>query len=162
MKSVNIHASCVRLGGKGVLLLGKSGSGKSDLALRLIGRGAVLVADDRCDLFVERGRLTARAPQTIAGMLEVRGLGLVNIRHAARAPIALVVDLSAPVSRMPESGSYAPPKPLSLRQSAQPPLIALNAFETSVGDKIALALGLLPDGRHRPAVKRRTAAVKRI
>ena len=136
--AVNIHASCVRFGRKGILLLGKSGSGKSDLALRLIGRGAKLVADDRCDISVERNRLVARAPRTIAGLLEVRGVGIVSLPRAPSAVIALVVDLSGVVGRMPELPRYAPPPPL--RQSAQPRLIALNAFEASAPDKILVAL----------------------
>ena len=64
--SVNIHASCVAFGGKGVLLLGASGAGKSSLALRLVDDGARLVADDRCDLFPRGGKLHARAPASIA------------------------------------------------------------------------------------------------
>ncbi len=142
--SVNIHATCVRIGRKGVLLLGKSGAGKSDLALRLIGRGAVLVADDRCDLTVVNGVLTAGVPKTIAGMLEVRGVGIVKYPYAAHAPIALAVDLSGPVRRLPEPCDFVPPAALKLRQSARPKLIALNAFEASAPDKIAAAL------RHRP------------
>ncbi|HEY0107438.1 MAG TPA: HPr kinase/phosphatase C-terminal domain-containing protein [Rhizomicrobium sp.] len=159
-RPVNIHASCVRWHGKGILLLGRSGAGKSDLALRLIAGGAVLVADDRCDLSIARGTLQVRAPRTIAGKLEVRGLGIVALPHMA-ARVALVVDLSAPVERMPERRTYVPPAPLELRQSAQPLLIALNAFETSAVAKIAASLGLLAAKNPGP-VKRRGAAVKRI
>jgi HPr serine kinase-like protein len=137
-RSINIHATCIRIGRHGVLLLGKSGAGKSDLALRLIGRGATLVADDRCDLCVERGRLVARPPKTIAGLLEVRGIGIVALPHAARAPIALAVDLSRAVPRLPDTQYYAAPQPLTLRQP--PPLISLNAFEASAPDKVLLAL----------------------
>ncbi len=142
-KSVNIHATCVRWGRHGVLLLGASGAGKSDLALRLIGRGAKLVSDDRCDVSIERNRMVARPPRTIAGLLEVRGLGIVALPYARRAEIALVADLSGRAERLPELPRYAPPQPLALRQSAQPRLIALNAFEASAPDKIAAGLGLL-------------------
>src|SRR6185437_7376254 len=124
--------------------LGKSGAGKSDLALRLIGRGAVLVSDDRCELSVERNRLVARAPRAIAGLLE--------LDHAPLAAIALAVDLSGRIERMPEIPHYAPPKPLDLPRSAQPRLIALNAFESSAPEKIAAAL-LRQTGRRAP-VKR--------
>jgi hypothetical protein len=141
--SVNIHATCVRIGRSGVLLLGKSGAGKSDLALRLIGRGAVLVSDDRCDLTVRRGRLFAGAPRQIAGLLEVRGVGVVKLNHAADAVIALVVDLSAPIARLPERRAFMPPKPLMLPLSTRPPLLALAAFEASTPDKILIALGAL-------------------
>jgi hypothetical protein len=155
MKSVvNIHATCVRLGRHGVLLLGKSGAGKSDLALRLIGRGAELVSDDRCDLSIERNRLVARAPRTIAGLLEVHGVGIVRLDHVPFAAIALAVDLSSRVERMPEVGHYMPPKPLGLQRSAQPRLISLNAFEPSVPEKIAAALALLRQTGRRAPVKR--------
>ena len=151
-QSINIHATCVRIGRDGVLLIGKSGSGKSDLALRLIGRGAKLVADDRCDICVERNRLVARTPKTIAGLLEVRGIGIVALPYIPSAVIVLVADLSDRVERLPEPRHYAPP--LALRQSAQPRLIALNAFEASAVDKVFAALRLL----RRPAAP---AAVKR-
>ncbi|HXC55255.1 MAG TPA: hypothetical protein VNU97_08175 [Rhizomicrobium sp.] len=140
---VNIHATCVRLGRAGVLLLGRSGAGKSDLALRLIGRGAVLVSDDRCDLSVVRGALVAQAPKTIAGLLEVRGLGIVAVPHLRSARIALVVDLSARAERLPEHRTYAPPSPLA--PATRPTLISLNAFEASAPDKVIAAL------RHRGA-----------
>ena len=134
----NIHATCVRIGRYGVLLLGPSGVGKSDLALRLIGRGAMLVSDDRCDLYVERGKLVARPPKTIAGLLEVRGLGIQTMRYAVSAPVALAIDLAAPVRRLPDTQYYLIPEPLRLRQP--PPLIALAAFEASAPDKVLLAL----------------------
>jgi serine kinase of HPr protein (carbohydrate metabolism regulator) len=151
-KRVNIHATCVRIGRHGVLLLGKSGAGKSDLALRLIGRGAVLVADDRCDLSVERGKLTARPPKTVAGLLEIRGVGIHKLPYAVSAAIALVVDLGATVARLPEPDVYEPP--LSLRPAAKPPRLALNAFEASSPDKIVAALGLLAHGKKPQGVKR--------
>ena len=79
MRTVNIHASCVAIGTKGVLILGDSGAGKSDLALRLIDDGARLVADDRTELYVSRDALYAQAPKSIAGLIEVRGLGIVAL-----------------------------------------------------------------------------------
>ncbi|HWD28904.1 MAG TPA: HPr kinase/phosphatase C-terminal domain-containing protein [Rhizomicrobium sp.] len=137
-RTANIHATCVRIGRYGVLLLGPSGAGKSDLALRLIGRGAMLVADDRCDLGVERGRLVARPPKTIAGLLEVRGLGIRKMRYAVSATIALAVDLAGKIERLPDPQYYVVPQPLTLRQP--PPLLALCAFEASAPDKVLLAL----------------------
>jgi serine kinase of HPr protein (carbohydrate metabolism regulator) len=88
-----------------VLLRGPSGAGKSDLALRLIDRGAVLIADDRVVLRAEAGRLLAGPPATIAGLIEVRGVGIVGMPWRDAVPLALVVDLVAPgtpVARMPD------------------------------------------------------------
>lgn len=133
-KHLQIHASCVELGGTGVLLLGDSGSGKSDLALRLIDAGGRLVADDRADLHRDGARLIATAPAAIAGRIEVRGLGIVPVTHVARAPVALAVDLVAAdkVERMPslQSRSWL---------GIDIPLLALYAFEASAAAKIRLA-----------------------
>src|SRR3981189_3410655 len=93
MSEANIHASCVAIGARGVLLLGASGTGKSDLALRLIDEGAKLVADDRTILFTAKGMLHARAPASIKGLLEIRGLGIVELPVRTRVKIALVVRL---------------------------------------------------------------------
>ena len=84
------HATTVLVDGTGVLLRGPSGSGKSDLALRLIDGGARLVADDQTALAVENGVLVAHPPRSIAGRLEVRGLGIVTVPWAPSAPIGLV------------------------------------------------------------------------
>ncbi len=103
---LNVHATCVAVDGRGVLLRGPSGAGKSDLALRLIDGGAVLVADDRTLLDADGDRLVARPAPTIAGLLEIRGVGLVEVPHLAAAPVVLVCDLVPPdrVERMPEPG----------------------------------------------------------
>ena len=88
-----VHASCVSLAGRGVLLQGPSGAGKSDLALRLIDGGAVLVADDRVALRRVGERLFAAAPPVLAGLLEVRGVGILRLPDAGPTPLALIVDL---------------------------------------------------------------------
>ena len=138
MKSVNIHASCVRLGTSGVLLLGRSGSGKSDLALRLIANGARLVADDRVELFVQSGRLKARPPRALAGLMEINGLGIVAQPHVAQAVIALAVQLDARPARLPKPQFYAVQ---GLKGDIAPvPLIRLDAFQASAPAKIAAAL----------------------
>ena len=99
-----VHGTCVAIDGRGVLLLGASGSGKSDLALRLIDRGAVLVSDDQTELSTAHDLLFASAPATIAGLIEVRGIGIVTLPFVAQAPVALAVRLGEPVERMPEAG----------------------------------------------------------
>ncbi len=98
------HATCVAIDGLGVLIRGPSGSGKSDLALRLIDAGARLVADDRCDVEAEDGRPVARAPGTIQGLLEVRGVGILRLEALAEAPVGLVIDLEPAdeIERLPE------------------------------------------------------------
>ena len=151
MTSVNIHASCVVLADSGrsfgapadsgVLLLGESGAGKSDLALRLIERGAVLVADDRAELFVREESLWARAPRSLAGLIELRGIGIIALPHREEARIGLAVMLSPPksVPRLPGEERYAPPATLALTESAWPPLLRLAAFEDSAPAKIMAA-----------------------
>ncbi|MGP9804798.1 HPr kinase/phosphorylase [Paracoccus sp. NSM] len=91
---VQLHASTVALQGRGLIILGPSGSGKSSLALELMAVGAVLVADDRTDLRAEAGRLIASAPAGIAGRIEARGLGILAA-EAAPAAVTLACDLGA-------------------------------------------------------------------
>ncbi|MFQ5785696.1 MAG: HPr kinase/phosphorylase [Alphaproteobacteria bacterium] len=102
-----IHGTCVDLDGTGVLLRGPSGSGKSDLALRLVDRGARLVADDRVVITAAGDGVMASAPPRLAGLLEVRGLGIVRLPSVERSRIGLVVDLAGPGAgeRLPESAS---------------------------------------------------------
>lgn len=163
-RHVNIHASCIRLSragrafrapaDAGVLLLGDSGSGKSDVALRLIADGAQLVADDRTDLSFERGLLVARAPSRIAGLLEIRGLGVVELPRAASAAIALVVNFAGMVKRLPRRRYYTPPAPMKLPASARPLLINFSAFDASTPDKIVATVAALHHHSLRDAVKR--------
>src|SRR5438105_12471801 len=92
-----VHATAVAIatasGPRAVLLRGASGSGKSDLALRLIDAGARLVADDQSELSRRGDTLVVRAPATITGLLEVRGIGIVRLDALAEAPVVLLVDL---------------------------------------------------------------------
>lgn len=101
MSEDNVHASTVAIGGRGVMILGASGAGKSDLALRLIDRGAQLVADDRTILSRDGDALLATCPATIAGRIEVRGLGILPVAHRGSARIALAVVLGEE-DRLPE------------------------------------------------------------
>jgi hypothetical protein len=138
MAETNIHASCVAIGSHGVLLLGPSGAGKSDLALRLIDEGAKLVADDRTILFVSKRVLHAKAPASIKGLLEIRGLGIVELPVRRAAKIALVVRLGKEGTRLPEPRIYH--APTALKPIAPPPLIVLNARFASTPAKIRAAL----------------------
>ena len=114
-----VHAGCVAIGGRGILIRGRSGSGKSDLALRLIDRGARLVSDDYTILDARGGRIRAAAPAPRAGKLEIRG--------------CLVADLDAPPERLPE-----PKETLLLGMPV--PAIAIAALEASAPLKLEQAL----------------------
>src|SRR5438270_909972 len=133
-----VHGTAVALGGVAVLLRGPPGSGKSDLALRLIDDGAALVADDQTRLERHGAELVAMAPAVIAGKIEVRGLGVVEVPTVASAPLGLVVDLVAAdaVERLPE------PRGCELLGLALP-LLALAPFEASAGAKLRVALAAL-------------------
>ena len=133
-----VHGTCLELDGAGVLLLGPSGSGKSDLALRLItGRRGLLVADDQVEIEVLDGALMARACASLAGMLEVRGLGLVRLDYRRTCEILVVIDLreSSDVERMPE-----PRRTIIAGLSL--PLFQLCARESSAVSKVVLAIGV--------------------
>jgi serine kinase of HPr protein (carbohydrate metabolism regulator) len=131
-----IHASCVALDGRGVVLRGPSGAGKSDLALRLIDDGAELVADDRVELTTEGERLYAAAPPALAGLLEARGIGILKVAHRARAQVVVVVDLVAAgetVERLPEGRT-------TILEGIVLPAAQLKAFEASATAKVRLAM----------------------
>ena len=89
-----VHASCVAVGGRAVLITGPSGAGKSALALQLIALGADLVSDDQTALQAVGAQLIARPPAMIAGLIEARGLGLLHLPHLDQAEVALVADLA--------------------------------------------------------------------
>lgn len=131
---IRLHATCVAIQGRAVLLTGASGSGKSDLALRLIDRGATLVSDDQTEVTAANGTLVAAPPDTIAGLIEVRGIGIVLLPYAARAPVALVVRLGEPVVRMPETGQSETVGGVAI------PLLRVDPYEASAAIKVELAL----------------------
>ncbi len=134
-----VHATCVAVEGndglRGILLRGASGAGKSDLALRMIDQGALLVADDQCALARQDGRLVASAPAAIAGALEVRGVGLRDVPSLAEVPLALIVDLVAAdeVDRLPEAATE---EILGIAVAH----LALDPFAASAPAKLRLAL----------------------
>ena len=102
LSSELLHASTVAIGGRAVLIEGPSGSGKSDLALRLLDRGAMLVADDQTLVVRTPAGLVARPPRAIEGRMEVRGIGIATFPHLAEAPVALLVRLDPEPPRLPE------------------------------------------------------------
>jgi serine kinase of HPr protein (carbohydrate metabolism regulator) len=129
-----VHASTVATGGRAVLLGGPSGSGKSDLALRLLDRGFTLVSDDQTAVRREGDRLIASAPPSIAGKLEVRGLGIVEMATVTDVPIALFVELTSEVERLPDDNRQHSILGLPL------PLISIDAKTASAPSKVVLAL----------------------
>ncbi len=133
-----IHATCVAMDGIGLLLRGVSGSGKSDLALRLIDGGAELVADDRVDLQVGAGHLMAAPPQALQGLLEVRGLGILHIPWRQSVAVRAFIDLvqSDPIDRLPET-RYETVMGISL------PCFLLNPQTPSATAKVGLVRGLV-------------------
>lgn len=131
--SDRLHATTVAIDGLAVLIEGASGSGKSDLALRLIDRGAILVSDDQT-LVVRSGKtLLARAPTTIAGRIEVRGIGILAMPHVDDVPVGLLVRVDGAIERMPERRARKIAG-IDVRQFAVAP------FEASAPIKVELAL----------------------
>ena len=141
--AVIVHATAIAVDGRAALLFGASGSGKSDLALRCIvtvarlGSRLVtpeLVADDQVEIALDGGHLVCRPPTTLAGRIEVRGLGIVDVPHVtvARVALAVVID-GPPAERMP---------PPATRQilGTEIPEIRLSPFEASAPMKLLLAL----------------------
>ena len=102
ISSERIHGTSVAVAGRAVVMEGVSGSGKADLALRLIDRGGVLISDDGTLLVRAGTQLVARVPETIAGKLEVRGIGIVELPHVNDVPLGPVVRLSSEIARMPD------------------------------------------------------------
>ena len=132
-----IRGTCVAVDGRGVLLRGRSGTGKSDLALRLIEGGACLVSDDYTDIEDREGRLFASAPPEIRGILEVRGLGVLRIASESSVGLDVVIDLAAATDmpRMPASDKQ---EILGILV----PLFKLAPFEASAPAKVRLAVRL--------------------
>jgi HPr kinase/phosphorylase len=138
--SASVHASCVLVGARAVLIRGPSGSGKSQLALDLIQaaasgslRFARLVGDDRVHLAPAGGRLLARPAEALAGLIEVRGVGLLRLPYEPCAVVGLVVDLAATDgSRLPDreqraviDGISLPRLPVASGANAMPGVLAL-------------------------------------
>jgi len=140
-----VHGTCVALGRAAALLRGPSGSGKSDLALRflyLARRGPaaleapILVADDQVHLTCKGGRLTVRAPESIRGRIEVRGVGIVDVKSLEEAELVLVVDLvpTGDIERLPDGNATV------RLLGVEMPLVRLSPWEASAPIKLAVAL----------------------
>lgn len=134
----NIHATALKIKTKGIIILGSSGKGKSDLALRLIlNQKAKLIADDRVDIEVSSKKIMASAPKNIQGLLEVRGVGIVSVGFVKKAKINMVVSLDAEkTERMPEPEFYD-------FSGVKVPLVRINPKEVSAPEKVLAALSLL-------------------
>jgi HPr kinase/phosphorylase len=150
MGSASIHGSAVLAGARAVLIRGPSGAGKSQLALQLIEaartgalRFARLVGDDRVHLQAAGGRLLVRPAETLAGLIELRGVGILRLPYEPAAVVSLVVDLAAEAERLPQSewrrtvleGIMLPRLAVAAGDAALPAVLALltswpGEFET--------------------------------
>lgn len=137
LSSELLHATTIVIDGRGVMIEGLPGVGKSDLALRLIDRGALLVSDDYTLVVRRDGSAIATPAPNIAGKIEVRGIGIVEMAHTEEAPIALVVSLGEAGQRLPEPGASRKVAGVDV------PNIAMHGFEASAPIKVELALGRL-------------------
>jgi len=131
-----LHATCVAVTNAAILLTGAAGSGKSDVALRLIDAGATLIADDQTLLTREGDTLIAAAPASIAGLMEVRHVGLLRLPFMASAPVALLVDLAP----MDEKLERLPEPDLITLLDIQVRRLRLPAFAASTAAKIKAAV----------------------
>jgi serine kinase of HPr protein (carbohydrate metabolism regulator) len=137
LSSEMLHATTVSKDGRAVIIAGRSGSGKSDLALRLFDRGFVLVSDDQTMVSKSGETLVASAPATIKGKLEVRGVGIVEVPIADEAAVSIVVELSSEIERLPDDGESRAILGIEV------PMIRLDGLEASAPAKVELALNLL-------------------
>jgi len=134
LSSEAVHASSVAIDGRAILIAGVSGSGKSDLALRLIDRGFTLVSDDQTLVRRDGDRLVASAPSSIEGKLEIRGIGIIEVQTASDVPVALLVELTGDIQRLPDDSRKRPILGIDL------PLVTIDATTASAAVKVALAL----------------------
>jgi serine kinase of HPr protein (carbohydrate metabolism regulator) len=137
LSSETVHASTVALEGRAVLISGPSGSGKSDLALRLLERGFTLVSDDQTIVRRDGDRLIASCPPTIKGKLEIRGIGIVDMESVNDVPIGLYVELTSEITRLPDDRRERPVLGVQL------PLVSVDALTASAASKVSLALDRL-------------------
>ncbi|HWI76315.1 MAG TPA: aldolase [Sphingomicrobium sp.] len=137
LSAESVHATTVAIGGRAVLITGPSGAGKSDLALRLLDRGFALVSDDQTIVRRDGDRLIASAPPQIAGKMEIRGIGIVDMDAVSDVRVALLVELMSDIPRLPDDGRERLVLGVAL------PLISIDAKTASAPSKVALALDRL-------------------
>ena len=137
LSAETVHASTVAIDGRAVLISGPSGSGKSDLTLRLLDRGFTLVSDDRTIIRREGDRLIASAPPSIAGKLEIRGIGIIDMDFVTDVAVSLLVELTSDFQRLPDDSRERPMLGVPL------PLVSIDAMTASAPSKVALALDRL-------------------
>ena len=119
------------------MIMGPSGAGKSDLALRLLDRGFVLVGDDQTIIRRKGEQLIAAPPPSLAGKLEIRGIGIVEMDHQADVPVALIVELTSDIQRLPDDSRERPLLGVRI------PLVSIDAMTASAPSKVAVALDRL-------------------
>lgn len=129
-----MHATAVAISGAGVMICGKSGSGKSDLALRLIDRGATLISDDYVVINRQSENLLLSPPSNLAGKLEVRSLGILQREHVSEIALKLIVNLKGNPDRFPMD------RQVMILLGIAVPFCTLDAMETSAAIKAELAL----------------------
>ena len=134
LSSEILHATTVALDGRAVIISGRSGSGKSDLALRLFDRGFLLVSDDQTYVRAADGKLIASAPPAIRGKIEVRGVGIVEVDCLDEVPVCLAIELTSKIERLPAEGRS------QMILGVDIPVVSIDAMTASAPAKVALAL----------------------
>ncbi|MEO9600741.1 HPr kinase/phosphatase C-terminal domain-containing protein [Parasphingorhabdus sp.] len=130
----NQHATAVAISGAGIMIRGKSGSGKSDLALRLIDRGATLISDDYVDIKQKNQSLILSPPSNLAGKIEVRSLGIIECPYLSDIELRLIINLKNKPDRFPMDRQAMNLLGITV------PFCTLDAMETSAAIKVELAL----------------------
>jgi len=134
LSSETLHASSVAKDGRAILICGPSGAGKSDLSLQLLDRGFQLVSDDRTVVRRDGERLIASAPARIAGKLEIRGIGIVDVEPVSEVRVSLIVELTGDIERLPDEGRSRPILGVEL------PMVSVDAKTASAASKVTIAL----------------------
>jgi HPr kinase/phosphorylase len=133
-----IHGTCVTIDGDGVLFRGPSGSGKSDLALRIIDSGGELVADDQTIITRKGDKIITSSPVNLRHKIEVRGIGIMTFFAKKEAPLTLILDLLLPanIERIPQLKFYD-------YLDVKIPVLGISPFESSATSKVKLAINLV-------------------